>query len=152
MIRAWRLVKGSYAPGAFSGEGARRFGSRWTSPGVTATYAAESLSLATLEVLVHLGSSAPLAAYVSIPIDFPEGIVETVDKRKLPRGWRTDPAPAAARALGDKWIEAGERAVLKLPSVVIPQEHIFLINPRHPDFAKAKPGCPTAFVPDERLP
>ena len=53
MIRAWRLIKAVHADDAFSGEGARRGGGRWNSKGVRIVYTSESLSLATLEVMVH---------------------------------------------------------------------------------------------------
>ncbi len=58
MPRAWRIVKKKFADHAFDGEGSRLYGSRWTSPGLPVSFAAESLSLAVLEVLVHLQSSA----------------------------------------------------------------------------------------------
>ena len=50
-LEAWRIVKARHAPEAFSGEGPRRYGGRWTSPGVAVVYAAEHASLAVLEML-----------------------------------------------------------------------------------------------------
>lgn len=54
-MRAWRIVRWKHASSAFDGEGARLFGSRWTSPGVRVVFAAESRALAMLEMLAHLG-------------------------------------------------------------------------------------------------
>ena len=56
-ISVWRIVKKKHEAAAFSGEGARIYGGRWTSPGKRVIYTAESVSLAFLEVLVHLDSS-----------------------------------------------------------------------------------------------
>jgi RES domain-containing protein len=53
MIWAWRLIKANHADDAFAGEGAKRWGGRWNSKGVRVVYTAESLSLATLEVIGH---------------------------------------------------------------------------------------------------
>src|SRR4051812_18031854 len=49
----WRIVKEKHARTAFSGEGARIFGGRWNSPGISIVYCSEHLSLAALEILVH---------------------------------------------------------------------------------------------------
>ncbi|MEK7393011.1 MAG: RES family NAD+ phosphorylase, partial [Fibrobacterota bacterium] len=54
MLIAYRVVKIKRKDDAFSGEGARRAGGRWSSKGVQAVYAASTLSLAVLEILMHL--------------------------------------------------------------------------------------------------
>ncbi len=64
MVTAWRIVKSRVSTAAFDGEGARLFGGRWNSPGVPAVYASESRALALLEVLVGLGDTTQLDAYV----------------------------------------------------------------------------------------
>jgi RES domain-containing protein len=55
------------------------------------------------------------------------------------------------RALGDWWIEAKESAVLEVASAVVPDEHIYLFNPAHPEFAKIATDPPTLFHFDPRL-
>ena len=45
MATAWRIVKQKHSRSAFSGEGARRFGGRWNSPGVSMVYLAHRRSL-----------------------------------------------------------------------------------------------------------
>ena len=69
MIRTWRLIKAKHADEAFAGEGARLWGGRWNSKGVRVVYTAASLSLATLEVMVHTPFYNALKNYVCIPID-----------------------------------------------------------------------------------
>lgn len=55
---AWRLDKANFSATWNSGEGARRFGGRWTSRGVPAVYCAIDPATAILEVAVHTGFKA----------------------------------------------------------------------------------------------
>ncbi|MDB6167136.1 MAG: hypothetical protein JWQ83_2276, partial [Lacunisphaera sp.] len=41
---------------------------------------------------------------------------------------------------------------LRVPSVVVPGEFNYLLNPAHPKFAKIKVGKPETFSFDPRLP
>jgi RES domain-containing protein len=151
MIRAWRLTKTRNAASAFTGEGARLFGSRWSSPGLPAVFASESLALATLEVLVHLGVETPLAAYTCFEFRIPGRLVEVLDPSSLPANWRASPAPAGLQVIGNRWLTTGRSAVLRVPSALIPGEADFMINPRHPAFAKIRIGPPQDHCFDPRL-
>jgi len=66
----WRLVKAGLSARAFSGEGARLHGGRWSSPGTSVVYISETLSLAALYVLVHVQSSGLLTSYVTFRVEF----------------------------------------------------------------------------------
>ena len=55
-----------------SGEGARLFGGQWNSPGVRAVYLGDSLALAGMELLVHLGDLDVLRTYRKLPVTIPE--------------------------------------------------------------------------------
>ena len=68
MTRAWRIIKSRFAAEAFSGEGARLYGGRWNSPGTAMVYTAGSVSLATLELLVHLDNTSVLPFSRSAPL------------------------------------------------------------------------------------
>jgi len=150
-VEAWRLVKARHLAHAFDGEGARLYGGRWNSPGVPVVYLAESLSLAALEILVHLQSTEPLTAYAAIPVRFDPRLMKTVPHRALPKDWRASPGPAALRAIGDAWARAGKSAVLAVPSAVVESERIFLLNPAHPSFVRFHRGRPQPFAFDARL-
>lgn len=150
-LRAWRIVKRKHSRDAFSGEGARQFGGRWNSPGVAVVYSAEHVSLAVLEILVHVEHSGLLPNYVLFQVDFEEGLVEALDLSALPRNWRSYPAPLRLRTIGDEWVAEGRSAVLSVPSAVVPLERLFLLNPRHPDFQRIKVGKPQPFSLDARL-
>ena len=54
MAQAWRIVHQDFVASAFDGEGARSTGGRWNSEGTPLVYTAGTLSLALLEIIVHL--------------------------------------------------------------------------------------------------
>ncbi|OGF97915.1 MAG: hypothetical protein A2Z06_03920 [Candidatus Glassbacteria bacterium RBG_16_58_8] len=151
MPRAWRIIKNRYAAHAFDGEGSRLYGSRWTSPGIRVVHASESLSLAVLEVLVHLQTSAPLVSYSVYTVDFPEDLVEELDKKILPENWRDYPAPTVLRAHGDAWVRRKSSVLIRVPSVVIIHEFNFLINPSHKDFNRLEISRPKPLDFDPRF-
>jgi RES domain-containing protein len=151
VLTGWRIVKARYAGSAFDGEGARRYGGRWNSPGLPVVYTAASQALAALEMLVHLGNSAVLPSYVSIPCSFDEAVVLRLDRRRLPKSWRTYPPPPALALVGDAWLKDGTSAVLDVPNAIIPTESNFLLNPRHADFTSIAIRTPQAFEFDLRL-
>ena len=148
-VPAYRIVKARRAAAAFDGEGARRFGGRWNSPGTRMVYTAESRSLAALEILVHL--EGPARGFSLIRCEFPESLIEVLPVRALPAGWRVSPAPRALATLGDAWVARGSSAVLAVPSAVIAEERNYLLNPRHADFARVTVLAPEPFPYDERL-
>jgi RES domain-containing protein len=151
IVSAWRIVKRKLAREAFSGEGARLYGGRWNSPGVSVVYTAESQSLAALELLVHLENSDLLHEYAVIEARFKASLVTRLPKTNLPKDWRVNPPPSDARAIGDVWIAEEPSPVLELPSAIIPAENIFLLNPQHSAFAQIEIGEPVRFEFDLRL-
>jgi RES domain-containing protein len=148
-VRAWRIVKGKHAAAALSGEGTKAAGGRWSSPGLAVVYTAGSASLAMLEMLVHLESQDLLKRYVLFEATFAESLVTSLDREDLPRSWRNSPPPAAAQRIGDAWLAEGRSAVLRVPSVVVPAEWNYLLNPAHADFARIAigPKQPVQFDP-----
>lgn len=147
----WRIVKSRFARGAFSGEGARLYGGRWNSPGRRLVYTSQSAALAVLEILVHLDDSSLLTAYSLIEAQIPAECIQTLVREDLPANWQENPAPPVVRQIGDKWIEEQNFAVLAVPSVIIPQESNYLINPAHADFARIVIGNVQPFDFDVRL-
>ncbi len=103
-----------------------------------------------MENLVHLNPPL-LFKYVAFRLMFADELLETLSARKLPPDWQIEPAPLSTRALGDAWLRAARSAVLALPSVIIPGETNYLLNPVHPDFRKITIGKPQPFAFDPRL-
>ena len=140
ILRGWRIVKSRFAASAFTGEGARRFGGRWSSPGVSVVYVAGSESLAILEMLVHLEAPDFLKRYVLFEVTFDHRLVIRVDDARLPSTWRRSPPPYSIQSVGDQWVASGKSAVLRLPSALAASEWNYMLNPAHPDFAKIRIG------------
>ena len=149
-IVVWRIVKRKYEAPAFDGEGASDYGGRWNSPGKRVIYTAGSKSLALLEQLVHLDSSA-LSSYVVIPVTFSDALLSEVDILLLPPDWKGHPAPVELRDIGDRWLDSFGSAVLRVPSAIVPDESNYLINPDHPDFSSVEIGASVPFEIDLRL-
>jgi RES domain-containing protein len=147
-LRGWRIVRRSRSAEAFSGEGARRYGGRWNSPGLRIVYASDSLSLAALETLVHINPYTPMA-FVYFALEWPADITEEI--ASPPTGWDISPSGPASQRVGDAWCEAGRSAVLAVPSVLVPAQRNFLLNPGHPDFSQIKIHPPQPFTFDPRL-
>ncbi len=151
MAEAWRLVKARHAAHAFDGEGARLYGGRWNSPNTKMVYSSQSAALAVLELLVHLNNSAVLSSYVLFSAQFDDRLVTTLDRSRLPKNWRTFPAPAGLQVLGDEWVKSRASLVLAVPSAVVDGETNFLINPEHPDIGALVVSPPKRFDFDQRL-
>lgn len=149
-IEVYRICKTKRADTAFDGEGAFRFGGRWNSPGTRMIYAAGSLALAALEMLVHLDDDSMLLEYSYIPSEIPaDSVLEIKDFYSLPSYWNMSPAALDMQQIGDKWIREKMSAVLEVPTSVIPLEKYYLLNPDHKEFNKIVIGEIHSFTFDE---
>ena len=150
-ITAWRITHEKYADTAFSGEGANEYGSRFNSVGTPIVYTAESLSLATLELLTKINERRRLKNRVCIPVTFGEEHVLARDENDLPEGWDERPYGPVSQKVGDKWVRSSESLVLRVSSVVLPHEHNYLLNPRHPLVGELDIGTPEPLYLDPRV-
>ncbi len=135
IVRAWRIYKAKHASTALTGEGARLYGGRWNSRGISVIYAAESLALACLEMLVH---ERRLRSYRYRALDFDGTLMTQVSMTSLPPSWAASRPPAGNLRIGDEWIAGAVSAVLRVPSALVPGEYNYLLNPAHPDFAQIR--------------
>src|SRR5574337_688389 len=135
MLTVWRLTTARFTRSAFFGEGARLYGGRWNPRGLPIIYTAANQSLAMLEMLVQ---DQPLRArYVLIEARIPAGMaIDRIRIDQLPSDWREMAARERLQALGAEWAREGRSAVLTVPSVIVPAESNYLINPLHPDFKR----------------
>ena len=150
-LRGYRIVKEKLVDQAFSGEGARRFGGRWNQRGTPAIYLSSTISLAMLEMLVHLQSQELMLKYVVFPVDFDEALVTDVNLKKLPRDWDVSPVLADVQQIGEQWITAGTSAVLRVPSAIVHNEFNYIINPQHHQFNQIKVGKRQQVTFDHRF-
>ncbi len=150
-VVGWRIVKEKHSATAFSGEGARIFEGRWNSAGVPIVYCSENLALAALEILVHAQPVTMMGKLRAFRVAFDDSLMITIELHKLPKGWNLEPPTAVSKKIGDEWIKSGRSPVLALPSVLVPLERTYLLNPRHLDFGKIKIKDSGTFVLDPRL-
>lgn len=155
-LTAWRITLARYAETAFDGEGARRYGGRFNSPGTSVIYVSSSLALAMLEVLVHVDRSRAMVGHVARPVTFDSGDVLALERDTLPERWDAPVPPLAVQELGDLWVASKASLLLRVPSVLLPgdvlgSEHNYLINPLHDHFSRLRIGTACKLTFDERL-
>jgi RES domain-containing protein len=116
-------------------------GGRWNRPGNAVVYMAESVSLAVLENLVHMSREDFPLGYVVVTVVIPDTIrIGTLDRTEAPEV-----------EIGEAWLRAADTAVLRVPSRVVPSDHLYLLNPRHIDFPQILVEEISPFMFDSRL-
>ncbi len=150
-LLVWRLCSAKYAATAFSGEGAELYGGRWSPPGIKIVYCAESRALAVVEILANAEEQERLSAlkWVLVSAEIPGDQVEK--PARFPETWRQYPHPRDTQLVGSAWAKEQRSLALRVPSVVVPGEFNYLLNPAHPAFPKVKVGKPEPFTFDPRL-
>lgn len=145
-IAAARFARSRKA--AFSGQGGVVASARWHTAGQPIVYTSQSLSLAALEILVHLKQTDDLQPFRAFVVEIPDDMI--LVPRSYPTRWATD--YKVSRAFGDSWLKAAEKVALRVPSVITPGEWNYLLNPVHPNYSlKWIISGPTAFTFDARL-
>jgi RES domain-containing protein len=118
-------------------------------------YTSTSLSLAALELFVHLEPGLAPADLVYLSAILPEGEpARTLDSAELPADWWADGATLGAlttRQMGDAWIIGRSSLAMMVPSVPIRAEWNVLVNPLHPRMSEVQIGSPEPFVFDARM-
>ena len=140
-MRAYRLPKARFRDTALDGSGAKTHGGRWNSKAVAVVYASDSISLAALELLVHLHRSAALSDYLLFSLEVPDEEIMWLDEGAVPRDWRTDPPPTSTAAIGDQWVASGLSLGLSVPSSLVPQQRNLLLSPAHAAFQAVAAGA-----------
>ena len=151
-LTLWRLVKARHAVNAFDGEGARRYGGRWNERGTPIVYLGGTLSLAALETFVHLTAADARIAFSAIEVRVPDDMeVSSLALDTLPENWRQEPPPEQTKALGTAWATREDSLLLRVPSVIVPNEWNYLLNPSHHAFRQLEILPPMPFGFDERM-
>ena len=115
-------------------------------------YCASSLSLATLEYIVHVDPTDMPTDLVSIRAELPASVaVERVEATKLPKDWRAYPAPNRLKDIGSEWAASRRTVALIVPSAITPIEDNIIVNPRHPDMRRLRLGPAEPFAFDPRI-
>lgn len=149
MITAFRLVHRealAESPDPFR---PRAHANRWNSADIQVAYTAESVALAAMEIMAHLGPiGRSMRGYQLFSISFEDDDVEnaaTQDSGLNPRD------VDATTAYGDAWAQARRSLALRVPSVVVPLSFNYIINPAHPHMSNTIVEAHGEFQFDERI-
>lgn len=142
-MELWRLYRAAHGPG-LDGVGGLHAAGRWHSLGRRVVYFGASPALVALEKLAHVDPEAlpgdlllgRFAGELSV-----ESVTEPVDVRDI----------SACRARGDDFLDAGRACVLRVPSVVVPEESNLLVNALHPQAREIRLIREREFRFDQRL-
>jgi RES domain-containing protein len=134
----WRIAADTATYGAddLSGKGAEKTGGRWNRKGTSVIYASQSIALACLETVVHLGGAEPLPLnrhLIQIEIPPTAWDTRTVFNASAHVGWDALPAGLVSIDWGTQWARSRRSLVAEVPSIVVPEEFNVLLNPDHPD-------------------
>lgn len=155
-VEIWRIAADTPDFGAedLAGRGAELTGGRWNRKGTPLVYASASRALAGLETVVHLasGDALPLNRYL-VRIGIPMGLwsARTVFDPRRHVGWDAAPAGKVSMDWGTDWARGGTTLLAQVPSVIVPEEHNLLVNPRHPDVARLTAVKIRKWTYDQRL-
>ena len=155
MSVVWRIGTDAptYTADDLSGTGARITGGRWNRKGTPMLYAASSQALACLETVVHLNAGdLPLNRYL-VEVDIPDDLVAAAVRFDpvIHVGWDAIPEGMVSIEAGEQWVSSGASAVMIVPSVIVPDEMNFLVNPRHADANAIKARKLRKWTYDMRL-
>ena len=138
-MELYRITQELYA-NDLSGNGARLYGGRWNSEGLFAVYTSSSRSLALLETLAHTPAKMlQERIYILVTLSVPDAVKpEEIDREKLAAGWDAPDTRPLTKKTGDIFLRNKSGLLLIVPSVLMPEENNYVLNPLHPDIKKVK--------------
>lgn len=124
-----------------SGSGAAKNPGRWNEKGQQVVYTGVNPALAVLETVAHIDiHGLPLNRFL-VEIHVPIAVWErrkriTIDV--LPAGWDAMPGGLTSIRIGAAWYRSGKTALLEVPSAIVEEDRVVLINAEHPDAREIK--------------
>lgn len=149
-MQVYRIAKEVYIKD-LTGIGAKAVGGRWNFRGIAVLYTSSSISLSVLECLAHFPAAFAPKDMALATITIPDDSIEEVTLDQLPDNWQDVPSPRILKEFGQRWIKDQNSLVLKVPSIIVPQECNYIINPFHPEFQKVQLEEVTPFYFDDRV-
>jgi RES domain-containing protein len=147
-LKLWRLYRRARGPG-LDGAGGRHAAGRWHRQGTPIVYFGAGAALVVLEKLAHLNPD-------TLPNDLVLGLFEA--DVSVEDGWPDTYKPArklheieATQAVGHQWLSSGRSCVLRVPSIVVPEEHNLVLNPQHLQASRLQLVTERSFAFDGRL-
>lgn len=140
-MRLWRIAAETrnFPADDLSGAGAANSPGRWNDDKEPIIYCAPTIAIAVLETAAHVDDSGlPLNRFL-VEINVPKDVWaqrEKIGPTNLPATWAAIPAGRASVKVGTEWLSSLRTLILMVPSVIVPEEWVSLINPRHPEAPK----------------
>ena len=128
----YRVSKQKYSDD-LSGEGARLHGGRWNHKMTACIYTSESRALAILEYTVNVNIEVIPRALSITTFEIPNQAIIEINETDLPGNWKEVPGPSSTKDFGTNLLKTSASLVIKIPSIIIPFEHNYIINPAHAD-------------------
>ena len=150
-MRVYRISRPEYVATARLGNGAALAPGRWNSRGVRLAYTASSVSLAMLEILVHVNREDVPEGRRMLAYEIPDAALAELPPNRWPRGWDKLPYSDAVRRVGDGFVRDGRQLALRVPSAVARGEFNVLVNPAHPQFGQIRLLADDPLALDPRL-
>ncbi len=152
-MKVYRITRKRYEQSVLSGEGGLRVASRWNHKGDAISYTSATRALSLLEMLVHMDMEDMRKMDLLIcEIDIPDSVkIQSIPSKSLPEGWNRTPFTQAPQAYWHTFIAKKKAAVMRVPSIIIPQEWNYLIDPNHPDAKKISVNSCVPLTLDERF-
>jgi RES domain-containing protein len=138
-MELYRITQESYSTD-LSGNGSRIFGGRWNSEGHYALYTSVNRSLALLETLAHTPPKLFQAKkYILVTVLVPDKVSpKFIEEKDLPNNWDALDVQHVTQKIGDNFLEGQKSLLLRVPSVLMPEEFNYIINPAHSSMKQVK--------------
>jgi RES domain-containing protein len=136
LIFAYRVTQFPTIREAFSGNGSLVCPGRWHYKGMRVVYASNSISLAEKEKITNLEVEKIPDFFYVFEVKIPVACIDEIDSRNLPIGWNEKPGDETTANLGAAWYDRNEKAVLRVPSALLPMECNYVLHPNQKGFSK----------------
>ncbi len=150
MLQLWRLYRAAHGPG-LDGIGGTIANGRWHAQGKRVVYFGATPAIVALEKLAHINPDLLPGDLRLGCFGFGKAVhpAKIEDRSPLPENWIGN--ESATQKLGTDWLRAGSGCVLKVPSVLLPEETNYVFNPQHEDAQHLHCVSERAFSFDARL-
>ncbi len=142
-MRLWRISEFT----DLSGDGGLYHAGRWNEVGTAVVYCSDHPSTTLLEILVHTDREDVAPTYQLLEIDAPDSL--KIFLPELPRDWAN--SYSKTQMIGNNFLLDLEYALMRIPSMVMPQASNFLLNPAHPGAAEFRITESWRYPFDSRL-
>lgn len=127
-MQVFRISQTRYAEDV-SGEGARLFGGRWNLPLIPCLYTSGSRALALLEFSANVNIYEIRRALSMVTYEIGEKGIHELKIPALPGNWKDNLVPRETQELGSRLLMNPATSVISVPSVIVPEEFNYLVNP-----------------------